>query len=115
MVTLQQCGVLPGGLCLGHMRGWCSGSSLASKTTTSLVPCSGRPQESSRAAVARLGNDMLIPGSMLNEPAPLLDPWRVVLSDWGIGSPCLARVSVWSRDIARTTRPETHDLPRGLK
>ena len=51
-------------------------------------PWSGGPHETFRAAAAgpakRHGE---VPGSMLSDPAPLLDCRHVVLSDLGIGSP----------------------------
>ena len=48
---------------------------------------SGRPQEFSGADAAGPGKRHgELPGSMLSQPAPLLDPRHVVLSDGGIGS-----------------------------
>ena len=50
-----------------------------------------------------LRNDMLR-GSILNDPALLLDPRRMVLSDFGFVCPwvrALARLRVPSRDVAR--------------
>ena len=45
----------------------------------------GRPQESSPAAAAQPGKRYGdVPGSMPTDPAPLLDPRRMVLSDFGI-------------------------------
>ena len=58
------------------------------KPHNSLCPWSVRLQESSRAAA--VGPDKWhgdLPGSMLSEPATLLDPRPVVSSDFGIGSP----------------------------
>ena len=49
---------------------------------------SGSSQESSRAPAGWLGKRHSdVPGSMPSDPAPLLDPKRVVLSDFGSGSP----------------------------
>ena len=54
----------------------------------SMVHWSGRPQEFSQAAAdAPWKQHGDVPGSMLSNPAPLHDPRRVVLSDFGIGSP----------------------------
>ena len=58
------------------------------KPHNSLCPWSVRLQESSRAVA--VGPDKWhgdLPGSMLSEPATLLDPRPVVSSDFGIGSP----------------------------
>ena len=58
------------------------------RSHTSMGPWSRRPPESSGSAAARLGKRHAeLPGSMPCEPAPLLDPRHVVLSDVGIGSP----------------------------
>ena len=53
----------------------------------SLGHCSGRPEESSRAAAARpLKRHGDVPGFMLSDLASLLATRHVVLSDIGIGS-----------------------------
>ena len=69
----------------------------------SIGPWSWRPPESSRGAATRPGKHGELPGSMPRQPAPLLYPRRVVLSDVGIGSPReeSLRVRIWSRDVAR--------------
>ena len=65
-----------------------------------------RPQESYRAAAARtLKAHGDLPGSIPSDPAPLLEPRHVVLSDFGIGphgERALARVKVLSLDVARS-------------
>ena len=64
-----------------------------------------RPQQSFRAASAGPEKRHAeIPGSILNDPALLLDPRRMVLSDFGFVCPwvrALARLRVPSRDVAR--------------
>ena len=61
--------------------------SLASKATQLLGPWSGRPQESSQKAAAGPGNQHgELPGYIASDPAPILYPRCVVLSEFDIGS-----------------------------
>ena len=58
----------------------------------------------SRAAAGPGKRHGELPGALPSQPAPLLDPRRVMLSDVGIGSPegrALARVRVQAKDVAR--------------
>ena len=75
------------------------------KPHNSKGPWSGRTQESTRAAAAKLGKRHgELPGSMPSDPAPLNNPRSVVLSDFGIGSPwerAVAMVRVRSSDVAK--------------
>ena len=58
------------------------------KPNNSMGSWSGRTQESSLAATAVPGKQHSeLPCSMPSDLTPLLEPWRVMLSAFGIGSP----------------------------